>query len=73
MTSTREERPRLPSPLVGVFVGFGLGLLFLAIGLNRPSIANLRTVDLVHLLGTGACMGAALVALVRSFIVRGKG
>ena len=73
MTSTREVRPRLPSPLVGVFVGLSLGLLFLAIGLNRPSIANMRTVDLVHLLGTGACIGVGLVALVRFFIVRRKG
>ena len=73
MTSPREERPRLPSPLVGVFVGLGLGLLFLYIGLNRPSIANMRTVDLVHLLGTGACFGVGLVALVRFFIVRRKG
>jgi hypothetical protein len=59
--------------LVGVFVGLGLGLLFLAIGLNRPSIANMRTVDLVHLLGTGTCIGVGLVALVPFFIVRRKG
>lgn len=72
MTSTREERPRR-SPLVGVFVGVGLGLLFLAIGLNRPSIANMRTVDLVHLLATGACLGAGLVALVLYLVGRRKG
>jgi hypothetical protein len=39
--------------LVAASVAFGLGLLFLYVGLNRPSIANMRTVDLVHLLGTG--------------------
>ena len=61
MNSTREEWPRRERPLLGVFAGFGLGLLFLAIGLNRPSIANMRTVDLVYLLSTGAMLGAGLV------------
>ena len=73
MTSPREERPRLPSPLVGVFVGLGLGLLFLYIGLNRPSIAKLRTVDLVHLLGAGANLGAGLTLLVLHFVLRRQG
>ena len=71
MNSTREERPRRapwPSPS-----GLALGLLFLAIGLNRPSIANMRTVDLVHLLGTGVCLGAGLVGLVVYFVGRRKG
>ena len=56
MNSTREERPRR-RPLVAAFVGLGLGLLFLAIGLNRPTIANMRFHDLVFLLGTGAMPG----------------
>jgi hypothetical protein len=73
MTSTREERPGLPSPLARAIPGFGLGLLFLAIALNRPSIANMRTVDLVHLLGTGACFGVGLVGLVRFFFFRRTG
>ena len=72
MTSTREERPRRP-PLALAFVLVGLGVLFTATGLNRPSIANMRTVDLVHLLGTGTCIGVGLVALVPFFIVRRKG
>ena len=66
MNSTHEERPRR-SRLFGVFAGFGFGLFFLAVGFNRPSIANMRTVDLVHLLGTGACFGVGLVALVLYF------
>ena len=63
MTSTREDRPRRgPRPIA--FIGLPLGLLFLAIGLNRPSIANMRTIDLVHLLATGVCLGAGLAGLV---------
>jgi formate-dependent nitrite reductase membrane component NrfD len=69
MNSTREERLRR-RPLVAAFVGIGLGLLFLATGLSRPSIANMRTVDLVHLLGTGACLGVGLVAVVLHFVHR---
>ncbi len=72
MTSSREERLRRP-PLFAPFIGFGLGLFFLAIGLNRPSIADMRTVDLVHLLATGACLGAGLVALVLNLVGRRKG
>ena len=64
MNSTREERPRRNLFLVGAFVNVGLGLLFLASGFNQPSIANMRTIDLVHLLATGACLGMGLVALV---------
>jgi hypothetical protein len=47
--------------------------LFLAIGFNRPSIANMRTVDLVYLLATGACLGAGLVAPAMFFIFRREG
>ena len=72
MTSTREERPR-PNPLLGAFLGGGLGLLFLVIGLNRPSISDMRTVDLIHLLGTGACMGVGLAAVVLHFRGRRTG
>jgi hypothetical protein len=72
MTSTREERPRR-NPLLGAYIGGGFGLFFLAIGFNRPSIANMRTVDLVHLLATGACLGVALVATILYFVGRHKG
>jgi hypothetical protein len=72
MNSTREERIRRP-PLVAASFGVGLGLFFLAIGLERPSIANMRPVDLVHLLGTGACLGASLVTLVLYFVGRRTG
>ena len=72
MTSTREERPRW-GPLLAAFLSGGPGLFFLVIGLNRPSIANMRTVDLVHLLATGACLGVALVAVVLYLVGRRKG
>ena len=72
MDSTREERPRR-GPLFAASVGGGLGLLFLGIGLCRPSIATMRTVDLVHLLATGACLGAALVGVVLYLVGRRTG
>jgi hypothetical protein len=71
MNSTREERPR-HYPLVGA-IGLPLGLFFLVIALNRPNIANMRTVDLVILLGTGVCLGVGLAGLVVFFVVRRKG
>ena len=72
MNSTRDERPRRV-PLTAAIPGLGLGLMFLAIGLNRPTIANMRTVDLIYLLGTGACLGAGLMGLITYFIDRRKG
>jgi len=63
MNSTREERPGRPH-LFGVFAGFGLGLLFHAIGFNRPTIANMRFHDLVILLATGVLLGVGLKSLV---------
>lgn len=63
MTSTREERPHSPH-LFGIFAGFGLGLSFLAMGFSRPTIANMRTIDLVHLIGVGVLLGVGLRSLV---------
>ena len=72
MTDTREGRPRR-SPLVAAFIGGGFGLFFLVIGLSRPSIANMRTVDLVHLLATGAYFGVGLVTVAWYLVDRRKG
>ena len=44
------------------FVLAGFGLLGLLGMIGRPSLASIRVVDIVHLLGTGMCLGAALVA-----------
>jgi hypothetical protein len=72
MDSTREEQPFRPH--VGFVVFFiALGVLFLATGFNQPSIANMRTVDLLRLLGTGANLGAGLVLLVLHFVGRRTG
>jgi hypothetical protein len=46
-----------------VFVLAAFGLLGLFSMLARPSLANIRVVDFVHLIGTGMCLGGALVAL----------
>jgi hypothetical protein len=72
MTSTREERFRL-APLIAGCFSIGIGFLSLYSGFNRPTIANMRTVDLVHLLGTGVSLGVGLVALIIYFVHRRKG
>jgi hypothetical protein len=72
MTSTREERFRR-APLIAGCFSIGMGLLSLANGFNRPTIANMRTIDLVHLVATGAGLGAGLVALIVYFVHRHKG
>ena len=71
MSSTREAWLRR-APWRAAVSG-GLGLFFLAIGLNRPSIANIRTVDMVHLLATGALFGVALASVILFLRARRKG
>jgi hypothetical protein len=51
-----------------VLGAFTLVNIFTLVG--RPSIANIRTVDIMHLMGTGTCLGGALVALVFFFVFR---
>jgi hypothetical protein len=46
------------------FVLGAFGLMSLLAVITRPSLADIRTVDIVHLIGTGMCFGAAIVALV---------
>jgi hypothetical protein len=45
------------------FVLLAFGVLSLLSMLSRPSLASVRPVDVVHLIGTGMCFGAAIVAL----------
>lgn len=54
--SSRRESFRV------AFVLAAFGLLSLLSMLGRPSLANILAVDFVHLIGTGMCLGAALVA-----------
>jgi hypothetical protein len=46
------------------------GLFILLSMLNRPSVANMRTVDVVTLIASGMCLGTALTALGLFFVVR---
>ena len=32
--------------------------------LDRPALANIRSVDVLYLIGTGMCLGGAIVAFV---------
>ena len=54
--SSRRESFRV------AFVLAAFGLLSLCSMLARPTLAAIRAVDIVHLVGTGMCLGAALVA-----------
>ncbi len=38
------------------------GVMSLLSMLGRPSLAGIRAVDVVHLIGAGMCLGGALVA-----------
>jgi hypothetical protein len=45
------------------FVLTAFGAVSLLGMLSRPTLANIRAVDVVHLIGTGMCFGGAIVAL----------
>lgn len=47
-----------------VFVLAAFGLLSLCSMLARPTLADIRAVDFLHLIGTGMCFGGAIVGLV---------
>lgn len=69
MSSTSEVRRPLSAPKRIRYIGLPLGLLFLFIALNRPTIANMRFHDLTILLATGACLGAGLAGAVVNFVL----
>jgi hypothetical protein len=54
--SSRRESYRV------AFVLASFGLLSLCSMLTRPTLASIRAVDIVHLIGTGMCLGGAIVA-----------
>ncbi len=56
---SNERRALRISFVLGAFA-----LLNLVSMLGRPSLASIRAVDVVHLIGTGMCLGGCLVALV---------
>jgi hypothetical protein len=62
MSNSHEKRFRQGLLWAACFGGL-MGFISLASGLSRPSIAEMRTVDLIHLLATGGCLGACLLAL----------
>ena len=43
--------------ILGVF-----GVMSLLAMIDRPSVASIRGVDIVHLIGTGMCFGGSLIA-----------
>jgi hypothetical protein len=45
------------------FVLLGFGALNAMRTIGRPGLADVRAVDIVQLIGTGMCLGGALVAL----------
>ena len=43
------------------------GVMSLLAMLSRSALANIRGVDVVHLIGTGMCFGGAIVSFVAYF------
>lgn len=61
---------RTPTFLRIFFVLIAFGLISLLAMVGRPTMADIRAVDVVHLIGTGMCFGGAIVAMVAH--VRGR-
>lgn len=59
--NTRSRFPRI------FFVLIIFGLMNLLHMLSSPDWANIRGVDIVRLIGTGMCFGAAIMLLVAYF------
>lgn len=66
-TGQMNKRSRFPRIF---FLLLLFGMLNLLTMLGNPAWAQLRNVDLVRLLGTGMCFGAALVAGAAYFMDR---
>jgi hypothetical protein len=59
------SEPVVPRRMSFILCAFGFVSLLGMLG--RPSLANIRAVDVVHLIATGMCFGGAIIALVLSF------
>ena len=46
------------------FVLIAFGFISLLAMFSRPTLGDIRAVDIVHLMGTGMCFGGGIVALV---------
>lgn len=46
------------------FILTAFGFMSLLAMISRPAFANIRGVDVVHLIGTGMCFGGAIVSFV---------
>jgi hypothetical protein len=68
-THQQEGKPMNGTPtfLRMSFVLIAFGLISLLAMIGRPSVADIRAVDVVHLIGTGMCFGGAIVAVVAHF------
>jgi hypothetical protein len=55
-----SDRPRFLRIFV-ILAVFGLGSLFSLV--NKSGFAAIRAVDVIQLIGTGMCFGAAILAL----------
>ena len=55
-----RKRPPVVAWLIPLFIGL-LGLYRV---MQSPQFESYRTVDVVQLLGSGACIGAAMVGLI---------
>ena len=67
---TEAERRERRRRLVPIWVPLMMGLLSLSSMMSRPRFAMFHGADVVQLIGTGMCFGAALVSLI--FLRRSK-
>ena len=64
-----DRQKRGPAPFIFVFVAF-MGFAALMNNLGKPDVQALRAVDLVGLLASGMCFGAAMLGL--GLVLRGR-
>ncbi len=55
--------PRQRSAIAAILVPLVVGISTLSIAMQKPSVAGIRAVDILQLVGSGMCFGVALVSL----------